>query len=260
MADSTWDPKQYERFKREREYPFLDLLKLIQPQKNMTVLDLGCGTGENTRTLHETLAAKTTLGIDSSDTMLAKSQAFEGNGLTFQRASIEEFHPVSPVSLVFSNAAVHFVQGHEALFPRLAEFVAPGGQIAIHLPSNHEYHTHVVAALVAGEEPFKSALGSERYETGVLQPEDYARLFYTLGFDEQIVRVNIYTHLLPTREEVYQWVKGSLLTWYEKRLSKELFPLYIERYREELFARLPDEMPFFFTFRRLLLWAKKPKE
>src|SRR5207249_11037209 len=41
MAD--WDPQQYEKFKRERDQPFWDLLSLVRAQPGMRVADLGCG-------------------------------------------------------------------------------------------------------------------------------------------------------------------------------------------------------------------------
>ena len=75
---SSWDPAQYDRFRDERQQPFFDLLALVEPRPGMRVVDLGCGTGELTRTLHQRLAAADTLGIDASETMLARSTEFAG--------------------------------------------------------------------------------------------------------------------------------------------------------------------------------------
>jgi trans-aconitate 2-methyltransferase len=44
----TWDPTQYEKFKRERSQPFFDLLAQLGDISPKTVVDLGCGTGELT--------------------------------------------------------------------------------------------------------------------------------------------------------------------------------------------------------------------
>ncbi|HEY0135659.1 MAG TPA: methyltransferase domain-containing protein, partial [Nannocystis sp.] len=67
----SWEPATYEQFKAERAQPFHDLLALVEPQPDMDVVDLGCGTGELTTLLHEHLWARSTLGLDSSPTMLA---------------------------------------------------------------------------------------------------------------------------------------------------------------------------------------------
>jgi trans-aconitate 2-methyltransferase len=62
MTD-TWDPAQYDKFEREREQPFFDLLALVARTPAMRVVDLGCGTGEMTRLLHDRLPGADTLGL-----------------------------------------------------------------------------------------------------------------------------------------------------------------------------------------------------
>jgi trans-aconitate 2-methyltransferase len=64
-------------------------------------------------------------------------------------------------------------------------------------------------------------------------------------------------HPLPSREDVVEWVKGSLLTDYERRLSPERWSDFLARYRARLLAALPDERPFVYTYRRLFLWAQR---
>ena len=67
----------------------------------------------------------------------------------------------------------------------------------------------------------------------------------------------VYGHRLASREEIVEWVRGSLLTDYEKRLASPLFARFLARYRERLFAMLPDERPFFFPFKRILARAAR---
>src|SRR5690349_4562868 len=135
---STWSPDQYEKFKSERAQPFRDLLALIEHRPRMRVVDFGCGTGELTRELHEHLHAEETLGIDSSETMLLKSASFGTEMLRFERGDIEGFVTDRPYDLVFSNAALHWVEDHERLFARLAGFLSPHGQLAVQMPYNHD--------------------------------------------------------------------------------------------------------------------------
>lgn len=255
MPTVEWDPAQYERFRRERTLPFEDLLALVKRRPRMRVVDLGCGTGELTKRLHEALGARETLGIDTSEGMLAKSEAFAGNGLSFRRQEIGSFEPEGSFDLVFSNAALHFVPDHEGLFARLSAALSPGGQIAVHIPVNQDFATHRVASEVASEEPFVTLLGGWSHPDNRLAPEAYARLLDRLGFPEMNVRVQVYTHRLPSREDVFEWVKGSFLNDYKARLDAEAFERFLESYRERLMASLEETRPFFFTFKRLLLWA-----
>jgi trans-aconitate 2-methyltransferase len=257
LPDDTWDPSQYERFRDERSLPFFDLLALVRGRPGLRVVDLGCGTGELTRRLHEHLYARETLGIDSSDAMLAKAQAHAGGGLSFEKRSIDAFAdaPGDPWDVVFSNAALHWVSAHDELVAKLTRALAPGGQIAIQVPAAHDHPSHIAAAEVAREEPFAKALrGYVRYAP-VLLPEQYAHLLDALGYREQQVRLQVYGHRLESRDQVVEWMKGSLLTGYEKRLSPELFARFLARYCEVLMPRLPDTRPHFFPFKRILFWA-----
>lgn len=255
---SSWDPEQYERFRQERSKPFYDLLAMVTPIPGGRAIDLGCGTGELTKVLHETVGARATTGLDNSETMLEKSEAFAGNGLRFKLGTILRFRPSKPFDLVFSNAAIQWVPEHRTLLPKLTEAVAPGGQLAIQMPANHDHQSHIVADAVAREEPFLSAMDGHVRHWPVLPVEEYATILDALGFADLDVSLQIYVHHLPDRGEVVEWTKGTYLTHYQARLSAELFEQYLETYRERLAAVLPDDRPFVYTYKRILIHGTKP--
>lgn len=254
---SDWSPAQYERFKDERSRPFFDLLALVQPREGMRVVDLGCGTGELTRAMHDRLGRAETLGVDSSEAMLAKAAAFGGGGLRFERGDIGTFPADARYDLVFSNAALQWVDDHPRLLPRLAAILAPGGQLAVQIPANDDHPSHQIAREVAREAPFREALGGHERVLPNLTLDAYATLLHRLGFAEQTVRMNVYAHLLGSRDDVIEWVKGTLLTDYEKRLPPALWPAFLARYRERLLPELDDERPYFYPFKRTLFWGRR---
>jgi trans-aconitate 2-methyltransferase len=254
---STWNPDQYDRFRAERQQPFFDLLALVQPQAAMRIVDLGCGTGEPTRILHQRLGARDTLGVDSSETMLAKSAPHVVAGLRFARGDIAEFAAAAAYDLVFSNAALHWLPDHAALFARLTAALGADGQLAVQMPFNFDHPSHTMAAAVAREEPFRSALGGHAIDRPVMAPEAYALLLHRLGYRAQHVRLQVYAHVLPARDDVIEWVKGTLLTDYQRRLSEDLWPRFLERYRERLLPELDAERPYFYPFKRILVWGQR---
>jgi trans-aconitate 2-methyltransferase len=244
-----WSPQQYERFKAERHQPFDDLLALIERKPNMRVVDLGCGTGELTRELHEGLGARETVGVDDSETMLLKAAQFAGESLRFEREDIGTFAADEPFDLVFSNAAAHWVADHEALFARLTGFLSPEGQLAIQMPANDTHASHRIAAEVAVE------FGLSARPDHVLCVERYAELLHRLGYERQHVRMQVYGHLLPSSADVVEWVRGALLTYYEALLSPGRFAEFVEVYRARLAEALGERTPYFYTYRRVLLWG-----
>lgn len=263
MTDGTarpavdWNPAQYAKYRDERAQPFYDLLALVQPKPDMRVVDLGCGPGELTRELHEALGARETLGVDNSPAMLEKATAFAGEGLRFAHADLGTFSEPGAYDLVFANAALQWSPGHPALLARLTACLAPGGQLAVQVPANDEAPSHALAAVVASESPFREALGGFTRVSPVLAPEAYATVLHQLGYQQQIVRLQVYGHLLGSRDDVIEWVRGTWLTAYEQRLPAELWPAFLARYRDVLFARLPDDRPFFYPFKRILFWGRQ---
>lgn len=257
VTASPWDPAQYERFKAERAQPFHDLLALVRPRAGLNAVDLGCGTGELTRHLHRQLHAAATLGFDSSASMLAQAAAFAEPGLRFEQGDIAAFAPAQPLELVFSNAALQWLPDHPQLLARIAAFVAPGGQLAVQVPANHDHPSQTVARELAREAPFAEFMRQTPDYENVLPPERYAELLHKLGFREQQVFLRVYGHLLPAREEVIEWMKGTALTRFKQALPADLYALFLEQYRARLIPVLEDRRPYFYPFKRILMWAAR---
>lgn len=262
MTIDTWDPRQYDKFERQREQPFYDLADLIQPATGLLVVDLGCGTGRLTRVLHERLHARETIGVDRSDSMLASAQASDTvPGLRFESGTIEAFADRrleldERPGLIFSNAALHWVSDHETLVRKLSALLGRSGQLAFQVPAQHGDATHSAAEEVAATEPYRSALGGWRKPQPVLTEDEYARLLYRCGFPDPIVRLIVYPHVLDSREAAVDWVKGALLTEYARHLPPALFDRFLDDYRAALLPRLDPARPFFFPYKRILCWGQ----
>jgi trans-aconitate 2-methyltransferase len=189
--------------------------------------------------------------------MLERASAVTAEGLAFQQSEIESLAWGSGYDLVFSNAALQWVPDNPAVLTHIAKVLAPDGQIAVQVPANDDHPSHTVAGEIAQEEPFCSALGGYRRKTHILEPQLYAELLDQLGFASQHVRLQVYPHHLSSREDVVEWVKGTMLLAYQKRLSDDLFAEFVARFRQRLFQELSDLRPFFYPFKRILFWGQR---
>lgn len=257
MPQDVWNPAQYERFAHERRQPFDDLVALLERVPAPRVVDLGCGTGELTAELHAALGARETLGLERSANMLARSAPLTRPGLRFAQGDIADFTDRDAWDVVFSNAALQWLPAHEQLLPRIAAAVAPGGQLAIQVPANFDHPTHVIAAELARDPAFAPRFIAPPRNAAVLAPERYAELLDELGFARQSVRLQVYGHRLASRDEVVEWVRGTLLTAYESTLPAADFAEFLDRYRARLLPALRDARPYFYPFKRILLWARR---
>jgi trans-aconitate 2-methyltransferase len=152
---------------------------------------------------------------------------------------------------------LHWIPDHPALLARLTGMLNEGGQLAVQVPDNDDHPSHATAVAVAQEAPFADMLDGHIRQSPVLAPEAYAALLNELGFRQQSVRLQVYGHVLPSRADVVEWVRGSVLTDYQRRMPAELWPRFLERYHELLMPQLPDARPFFYPFRRILFWASR---
>lgn len=251
----SWNPEQYHKFQAERFAPFEDLARLVQVRTGLQVVDLGCGTGELTRRLADMLPESDVLGIDSSPNMLVKAQQQVRPGLRVEQADLATIS--GRWDLVFSNAAIHWVDDHAMLIPRLFGMVRPGGQLVIQQPANHFHPSHQLIIATAEQEPFRSALQGWTRAVPVLPVRRYAELLFAAGGTDLVVFEKVYPHVLPNAAAIVEWTKGTALLPYLERLPEALHAAFLQRYHEQLQQLLPDE-PVFFGFHRILFAATKP--
>jgi trans-aconitate 2-methyltransferase len=265
MPDDGWDPSQYDRFRDERRQPFRDLLALVGPVAGGRAVDLGCGTGELTRELHASTGAVTTLGVDNSPAMLSAAGAEGlngpgGDGIRFLLADIATWEG-SGYDLVFANASLHWIPDHHRLVPRLGTALGRSGQLAFQVPANFDHLSHRVVREMAAEPPFADELSGQLIADpgrNVLAPEAYATLLDESGFAEQQVRLQVYGHRLASTADVVEWMKGTALTPFKAALTPTSYEQFVVRYREVLLDRLGRQQPYFFPFKRILVWARRP--
>ena len=101
-------------------------------------------------------------------------------------------------------------------------------------------------------------MGIQPHTPQVLLPETYAAILGRAGYAEQHVRLQVYLHRLDSRAAVVEWVKGTLLTDYARRLSEDGYADFLARYRARLLPKLEDARPYLFTFKRIHFWAQRP--
>ncbi|GJM15426.1 MAG: trans-aconitate 2-methyltransferase [Thermodesulfobacteriota bacterium] len=251
----SWNPELYHKFQKERFAPFKDLMDLIVVRGGLKVLDLGCGTGELTQMVSELLPESQTLGIDSSPNMLKKAVEKKHIGLDFELCPIQEVS--GSWDLIFSNAAIQWVDNHEELIPRLVSLLNPGGQIAIQLPANHNHPTQQLIAETAGEDPYKNALNNWRRKWSVLSILEYSELLYDSGVEDINVFEKIYPHILDDVNVIIEWLSGTALLPYFECLPEDLHHDFINSYRKKL-QDLYTKKPVFFPYQRIFFSAKLP--
>ena len=252
-----WNPETYNKFKAERNAPFYELMSLVEISDGMKVIDLGCGTGELTRVLADHLPGSKVLGIDSSREMLANSEDFKKEGLSFSLKSIEDaINESSKYDLVFSNAAIQWIENHELLMKGIISLLDSDGQLAIQLPSNHNHFTHSAIRALAAESPFREAMNGWSRPTWVLSIEDYAKILYENGLRDINVYEKVFPHILKDADALADWTSGTTMIPYIEKLPENFREEFSNEYRKRLRNEFPSS-PVFYPFKRTFIYGKK---
>lgn len=264
-TNEQWNPAQYERFAEERRRPARDLYALLEPIPGGRAVDLGCGTGPLTVELADATGAADVVGIDASAAMLDAAAPHARPGVRFEEGDLASWgDPADPVDLVAASASLHWVPDHAAVIARWTSALRPGGQLAIQVPSNADHASHVLTTEVASEQQFAEAFAAhdgppaDPVATNVLRPEAYAELLFDLGFARQSVRLQVYGPVLDRSADVVEWMKGTSLTRFERLLDAETYDALVDRYRQRFVETVGDRSPYYFAFKRILLWARLP--
>ncbi|HLX92405.1 MAG TPA: methyltransferase domain-containing protein [Puia sp.] len=249
----SWDPAIYNRFKSERAKPFYDLLALIHNREYVDVIDLGCGTGELTKQLADEMLKARVLGIDSSVQMLNASSVFGNSRLRFEQKSIEaQIGSAAKWDLVFSNAALQWVENHSETFPKIISSLNPGGQLLVQIPSQHHNLTNKLLKRLSDRDSFRTLLPSGISNSPVLELEEYAALLFARGCKALTIFEKIYPVVVPGIRELFEWVSGTAIIPYLENLPQELHGQFNDEF-EQLLQENFDVNPVFYPFKRIII-------
>ena len=252
-----WDPGKYLEFAAPRLRPALDLLGRVPLQTPATIYDLGCGAGNVTRLLAERWPAAAVTGVDGSPAMLATARAAVP-AVTWLEADLATWRPPRPADLLFSNAALHWLDGHERLFPRLVADLASGGVLAVQMPRNHgaPSHTEMVAAAEAG--PWRERLTPLLRARPVAEPAVYHDILAP-----HVSRLDVweteYLHALEGQNPVVEWTRGSALKPLLDALAEPERSGFLAEYSRRIARAYPPRPGgrTLFPFRRLFIVATR---
>lgn len=252
-----WDPSQYLRFADERLRPAVDLMARVDPENAAEVYDLGCGAGNVTRLLRDRWPGARVTGVDSSAEMLERA-AREDPTIEWVRADLATWRPARRADVLFSNAALHWLGGHERLFPELFAALAPGGVLAVQIPHNFDAPSFAAIAEVARSGPWHTRLGSLLRTTSVREPGFYYDLLAPHGASVDVWETE-YLQVLTGDDPITEWHKGAALRPFLDALDEPDRGEFETRYAalvRKAYPRRPDGKTLF-PFRRLFIVAKR---
>ncbi|QWT47007.1 methyltransferase domain-containing protein [Azospira inquinata] len=253
----AWNPDQYLQFASQRLRPARDLLGAIFLERPRHITDLGCGPGNVTALLHARWPEAALVGVDRDPAMLARARQ-DYPALEWRQGDAATWVPDGPQDLIFSNAALHWLGGHDRLFPRLMDCLAPGGVLAVQMPANFQAPSHALIRALAARPPWADLLAGAAMGA-VAEVEDYYRLLAPLSGHLELW-TSEYWQALEGANPVLGWLQGTTLVPYLAPLDPAGRQAFLGALGDELARAYPPDGAgvTLYPFRRLFLVAYKP--
>ncbi|HEV8441015.1 MAG TPA: methyltransferase domain-containing protein [Methylomirabilota bacterium] len=252
----AWDPAQYLKFAGHRLRPAVDLLNRIDVADPAEVCDLGAGTGDVTRLLQQRWPGARIVGVDESPEMLEKAAAAAPE-IVWQRADLASWQPSRRPHVIYSNAALHWLDDHQRLFPTLLSSLAPGGVLAVQMPRNFSAPSHAAIGEAARSGPWRSILEPLLRPSPVAEPGFYFDLLAPRALAVDIWETE-YMQALEGDNPIKEWTKGTWLRPLLDALEEPARSRFESRYGELVARAYPRRADgrTLFPFRRLFIVAR----
>ena len=263
MAD--WDPELYNRFRRYRAEPVEHILSRLQLTDGEKIIDLGCGSGENTVELARRSSRGTAFGVDGSPAMIEAAQKMlehEPDELkrrvTFAILNVAEFRADCAYTQIFSNATFQWIPNHRALFATCFDALQPNGTIVVQMPANEGETAKMAIGRLAREAPWSAMLGGRDRAFHEEPPEYYAAMLAQIGYDRIDCYHLTFHHPMERPADVVQWYRSTGLRPFLDTLPKDRHDEFLAQVTDRLNSAYGTTGPMTFDFKRLFIWGRRP--
>jgi trans-aconitate 2-methyltransferase len=209
VGPRDWDAEVYHRVSDPQFEWAKEVLARLDLRGDEVVLDAGCGSGRVTALLAERVPDGRVIGIDASESMVAKARETLGDDVELHIGDLTELELAGEVDVVFSNAVFHWIRDHDALFARLHRALRPGGRLVAQCGG--EGNVAAVAEAIAevgAREPFARQLEGFEPIWNFSSAEDAQRRLRSAGFED----VECWLERKPvTPEDPFDYVTTSAL-------------------------------------------------
>jgi len=188
MRRFEWNAEEYSRFSSGQEKWADELLSKLNLKENDSVLDIGCGDGRVTAKIASRVPNGFAIGIDNSESMIKLAREKYPNekykNLDFEVMDAKHLTFINKFDIVFSNAALHWVDDHRLTLQKIYMSLKPGGKILIQTGGKGNaaaaFETIEKLAFLSEWEPYLKGI---KFPYNFFSDEEYKVLVPEAGFN-----------------------------------------------------------------------------
>jgi trans-aconitate methyltransferase len=246
IESCQWNPSDYAANSAVQQAWARELIGRLALRGDESVLDVGCGDGKITAELARALPRGRVVGVDASAEMIAFArETFPSRAVKNLRFEICDARKLGsvpgPFDLVFSNAALHWVDDHEAVLRGAAAVLKPGGRLMISCGGKGNAHDVFLA--------FRPEMRSARWREFFRRmapayffhaPEDYQQWLPRAGFKVLSLKLAPKNAVYAGAEGFATWLRSTWLP-YVQRVPENLREEFIAAVTKRYLAKHPPD-------------------
>ena len=254
-----WVAALYDKFKKERIQPSIDLLNRVEIKECKNIIDIGCGSGMSTLPLRERFPEARIVGVDLSENMLGQAKKMLGDVEWIKRDCGKKLEDLGTFDLAFSNAFLQWLPNQEEFICNTRELLTANGILAIQVPSFEEMEISNIIKDTAREFDETKELFCNMDQTNYMNYTigEYYDMFSRYYSDIEIWQTN-YVHQMKDHASILEFVKGTALVPYLERLDHK----QVEKFMEMLYSKTKqhyvesENKTVLFEFKRIFIIAR----
>lgn len=221
-----WDAVDYQKTSAEQQRWGLELLDRIALSGNEHVLDIGCGDGKLTAEIARRVPSGSVLGVDKSKDMICFSREHYGinafPNLAFRLLDARDLPFDQDFDVVFSNAALHWIDDHANILLRIRKSLLVGGRVIAQMGGKGNAAAILkILGTIMSSEKWAKYFNDFSIPYTFYDAQEYRPLLESAGFT--VKRIEIIPKLMAHRgkEGLASWIRTTWLP-YTRRVPEDL--------------------------------------
>jgi trans-aconitate methyltransferase len=237
-ANVVWSAADYASNSKVQHAWARELIGTLKLQGDERILDVGCGDGKITAEIARGVPRGEAVGVDASPQMIEfASQTFpskKNSNLEFHVMDARKIQFIRKFDLVFSNAALHWVDDHLAFLQGTASVLGPGGRLVVSSGGKGNAHDVFLAfrsqmRLTRWREFFRKMKAPYFFHS----PEEYKKWLPRFGFEARNIKLAPKDTIYEGREGFATWLRTTWLPYTQRvpeNAREEFIAEAVERY------------------------------
>ncbi|HEX3624223.1 MAG TPA: methyltransferase domain-containing protein [Verrucomicrobiae bacterium] len=244
-ATAKWDAAQYAANSVVQQTWARELIAKLGLRGNEHILDVGCGDGKVTAEIARAVPDGSATGVDASTEMISFAQKTfpksRNPNLEFHVMDAREIKFARQFDLVFSNAALHWVDDHQKFLAGAAAVLRPGGRLVVSCGGKGNAQDVFVA--------LRPELRARQWRESFRQmpepyffyaPDEYRKWLAKAGFSARSIRLAPKDATYPGAEGFAAWLRTTWIP-YVQRVPENLREEFIAAVTGRYVAKHPAD-------------------